>query len=138
MTKHAARIQYPVVLFTALFLLLAGLCVYLQANRPLPAGGPDAVAEAVRGEAAVRSGALADPNREVRGLWIPSVLNITYPSRPGLDADTLRAELDDIVRVAREQSEHDLPAGAPVLGRAVLLCAVSDLCVFVRRAGGGG
>ncbi len=108
MTKHAARIQYPVVLFTALFLLLAGLCVYLQANRPLPAGGPDAVAEAVRGEAAVRSGALADPNREVRGLWIPSVLNITYPSRPGLDADTLRAELDDIVRVARENNLNTL------------------------------
>ncbi len=45
---------------------------------------------------------LIDPGREVRGIWIPSVLNITYPSEQGKDAESLRAELDDIVRVARE------------------------------------
>ncbi len=34
---------------------------------------------------------------EIRGVYIATVLNINYPSRPGLSADTLRSELDAIL-----------------------------------------
>ena len=45
---------------------------------------------------------LRDPNAEVRGVWIATVENIDFPSQQGLDADTLKAELEDIVRTADE------------------------------------
>ena len=38
-----------------------------------------------------------DSMREVRGVYIASVYNINYPSKKGLSADELRAELDSIV-----------------------------------------
>jgi len=41
-------------------------------------------------------------NQEVRGVWIASVYNINYPSKPGLDKATLMAELDDIVKTTEE------------------------------------
>ena len=46
--------------------------------------------------------ALADPNREVRGVWIATVNNINYPSQPGLPAEALKAELDDILKTVSE------------------------------------
>ena len=39
---------------------------------------------------------------EVRVIYIASVLNINFPSKPGLSADALRAEIDDIVATCRE------------------------------------
>ena len=41
-------------------------------------------------------------NEEMRGVWIASVININYPSKTGLTADELKAELDDIVKNASE------------------------------------
>ena len=41
-------------------------------------------------------------NEEMRGVWIASVININYPSKPGLTETQLKAELDDIVRNASE------------------------------------
>lgn len=35
--------------------------------------------------------------REMRGLWVATVANIDWPSRPALSADQQRAELDDIL-----------------------------------------
>lgn len=45
------------------------------------------------------SGATADAaeNTELRGVWVSSVLNIDYPKAPTTDANTLRAELDEIL-----------------------------------------
>ena len=40
---------------------------------------------------------MENPDAEVRGVWIASVYNINYPSRPGLRAEELAAELDDIL-----------------------------------------
>ena len=40
---------------------------------------------------------LRNPNAEIRGVWIASVENIDFPSKQGLDAETLKAELEDIV-----------------------------------------
>lgn len=41
-------------------------------------------------------------NAEVRGVYIATVQNINYPSRKGLSADELRAEINDIVSTCLE------------------------------------
>ena len=43
---------------------------------------------------------IINPNREIRGVWIASVYNINFPSSKNLSVDSLRAELDDIVKTA--------------------------------------
>ncbi len=45
---------------------------------------------------------LPHPDSEVRGVYIATVTNINYPSKPGLSVDEQRAELDDIVKTAKE------------------------------------
>ena len=35
--------------------------------------------------------------QEIRGVWVATVFNIDFPSKSGLDAETLKRELDDIV-----------------------------------------
>ncbi len=39
---------------------------------------------------------------EMRGLWIATVNNLNFPSKPGLKADKLATELDEIVAFAKE------------------------------------
>ncbi len=41
-------------------------------------------------------------NQEMRGVWIASVININFPSKPGLSEKQLKAELEDIVKNAYE------------------------------------
>ena len=41
-------------------------------------------------------------DNELRGAWIASVLNINFPSKPGLSANAQKAELDDIVKNCKE------------------------------------
>ena len=43
-----------------------------------------------------------EPNTEMRGVWIASVFNLDFPSRPGLNAQQQRDELDAIVRYTKE------------------------------------
>lgn len=45
---------------------------------------------------------LRDPNAEVRGVWIATVENIDFPSKQGLDVDSLKAELEDIVNTVNK------------------------------------
>ena len=40
---------------------------------------------------------LLNPDSEVRGVWIASVENINFPSKPGLSRAELQAELDALV-----------------------------------------
>lgn len=47
---------------------------------------------------------LLNPDAEVRGVWIATVGNINFPSKKGLSADKLRAELDDIVKTCAENN----------------------------------
>lgn len=42
---------------------------------------------------------IRNPDSEVRGVWIATVTNIDFPSKPGLSSDELKAELDDIVSI---------------------------------------
>ncbi len=44
---------------------------------------------------------LPDPNTEVRGIYIATVLNINFPSKAGLSADILKSELRDIVETCK-------------------------------------
>ncbi|HEX6500260.1 MAG TPA: family 10 glycosylhydrolase [Micromonosporaceae bacterium] len=43
----------------------------------------------------------ATPKRQLRGLWIASVVNIDWPSREGLDEQTLKAEYDGWLDMAQ-------------------------------------
>ena len=45
---------------------------------------------------------LFNPDSEVRGVYIATASNINFPSKPGLSADELKAELDDIVATCAE------------------------------------
>ncbi len=45
---------------------------------------------------------MMNPDSEVRGVWIATVGNINFPSEPGLSADELKAEIDDIVKTVLE------------------------------------
>lgn len=47
---------------------------------------------------------LLNPDAEVRGVWIATVGNINFPTKKGLSADQLRAELDDIVKTCVENN----------------------------------
>lgn len=42
-----------------------------------------------------------EPPREFRGAWVASVDNIDWPSKPGLSAETQRAEIDRVLDTAR-------------------------------------
>lgn len=42
------------------------------------------------------------PIHEFRGMWIATVLNIDWPSRPGLPVATQQAELDRLLRTAQQ------------------------------------
>ncbi|MBR6514057.1 MAG: family 10 glycosylhydrolase [Clostridia bacterium] len=41
---------------------------------------------------------------EIRALWIATVANINFPSKPGLSSEELKAELDSILSLALENS----------------------------------
>lgn len=97
-----------IVGFIVLFFALLTGGIYLMTQHTPTGSGPDRISSSAQDQEIVRTGALLDPNREVRGLWIPSVLNITFPSEQGLSADAMRAELDDIVRVARDANLNTL------------------------------
>jgi hypothetical protein len=60
------------------------------------------------------------PTREFRGLWVASVQNLDWPSRPGLDAGRQKAELTRHPRPRRRTAyERHHPAGPPRLRRAL-------------------
>ena len=40
---------------------------------------------------------ILNPDSEVRGVWIASVYNIDYPSRPDLSADELKREIGSVL-----------------------------------------
>ncbi len=50
----------------------------------------------------------ASPHNEVRGAFIATVVNINYPSKPGLSPDEQRAELDEIIAGALEANLNAL------------------------------
>jgi uncharacterized lipoprotein YddW (UPF0748 family) len=72
------------------WLAMAGIALLPMgaANAPLPEGGPALVDVSVP--------------REFRGLWVATVSNLDFPSRPGLPPDALRGELSRLVDTAAD------------------------------------
>jgi uncharacterized lipoprotein YddW (UPF0748 family) len=50
---------------------------------------------------------IAHPKREFRGVWIATVANIDWPSKPGLNSDTQKAEL---IRILNEHQKTGINA----------------------------
>lgn len=44
---------------------------------------------------------VTDGNEEMRGVWIASVLNINFPSKPNLSEKSLKSEIDEIVKTVK-------------------------------------
>ncbi len=60
-------------------------------------GGGDGGGTDVPGDSAAAEPEYGEPMEELRGIYIATVCNIDYPSSPGLGAEELRRELDDII-----------------------------------------
>lgn len=84
-------------LFLCTLLLLLSACGKEEASLPATALAPMRNAES-----AVQLRPIIDPASEVRGVYIASVYNIDYPSRPDLSAAALKAELDAILDTAAD------------------------------------
>lgn len=90
-----------------ILLSCAALLLLLSAVAPLVlifSGQTVAAAPALPAEEAAPAAlpALSDADAEMRGLWIATVNNINFPSRRGMTASALAAELDGIVDFAAE------------------------------------
>ncbi len=77
-------------------LFLAVLCAVLSSCAPQATGGAEETTAPVP--------TFTPPEEEVRGVWIASVLNLNFPSRPGLSAAELAAECDAIIENAKALS----------------------------------
>ncbi|HST61817.1 MAG TPA: family 10 glycosylhydrolase [Longimicrobium sp.] len=75
------------LLFT---MVLGGCAANLPATASRPASPPTAVTVVTEADTLPY---LPDVRREFRGVWVATVDNIDWPSRPGLPADSQRAEL---------------------------------------------
>ena len=51
---------------------------------------------------------LVNPDAEVRGAYIATAANINFPSKQGMSADELRAEIDDIIATAEDANLNAL------------------------------
>ncbi len=91
----------PVIAMLCLFGLVLLFCVILFMRDPIGSGNAPPI-PMEKADTGVHTAAMIDPNREVRGIWIPTVLNITYPTKQGLTVPEMKAELDAIVKTARE------------------------------------
>lgn len=96
--KHSLR---PILITVLLFVLVFVGCAVLLYRQP-PGGESNPPAPMKMEEGHMVTANMIDPGREVRGIWIPSVLNITFPPKPGMTEDELKAALDDIVKTARD------------------------------------
>ncbi len=86
------RVLLLLVLYGAFAALLAGTMSLL----PSGAGGRDAAGTTGRcGDRPTQA------PRELRGMWLTTVTNIDWPSRPGLDAETVKAEYRSWLDVAQ-------------------------------------
>ncbi len=90
--------------------LFTGIFVYMGAFDKLFAGAKDNqdVLQALSQEQTPVIDFTEVSTLEMRGMWIPTTLNIAFPSKAGLDDKTLAKELDDIVNKAYENKINSL------------------------------
>ncbi len=83
--------------FTAIILGLAILCVAVVC-----------AAVAILTKSTEKNDNSPDDGRpvieETRGVWVPSVYNLTFPSKPDLSENELKAELDEILETVQNNS----------------------------------
>ena len=72
-----------------------------------------------------------EPRREFRGVWIATVYNLDWPSKPGLPVETQQAELLDILDVVIKVCD----ALAFAHNKGVLHCDVKPANVMVGEFG---
>ena len=47
------------------------------------------------------SGAVTEEEKYLRGVWLSSVKNLDFPSKPGLSSEQLKKELDDVIATCK-------------------------------------
>ncbi|GIF03357.1 glycoside hydrolase family 10 protein [Actinoplanes siamensis] len=82
------------VVLVAAVAIGAGLvrAAFYQASAASPAPGPRAAVTPVVGTVGQCAGQPAQAARELRGMWLTTVYNLDFPSRPGLSEAKVRAE----------------------------------------------
>jgi uncharacterized lipoprotein YddW (UPF0748 family) len=75
--------------------------------------------------------------REFRGVWVATVANINFPSRPGLKPDALSAELDRIVDAAADAGFNAIVFQVRPEGDALYRSDLEPWSRFLTGAQGG-
>lgn len=97
--SYLVKTFVPVISITILLPVL--LFLSPSCSRQVSDGGVDNPSDSMTQETTQNpTTGLPDPDSEVRGMWIATVTNINFPSKQGLSAAKLRAELDDIIATA--------------------------------------
>ncbi|MDD4773996.1 MAG: family 10 glycosylhydrolase [Eubacteriales bacterium] len=91
-----------VVTISALIILSAVTGVFIMAKRQDIAMHNNSIAVTGPDNSDIPTQNIRNPDSEVRGVWIATVTNINFPSKPGLSSDELKAELDDIIATTVE------------------------------------
>jgi len=105
--KASAALPMVVAVLSAVALvLILSCCAIMLLPRLMTAPASPTLPSPARADlqclAGVPQSAIANPDREVRGMYIATVQNINYPSKPGIPADALREELDAIVETCAD------------------------------------
>jgi uncharacterized lipoprotein YddW (UPF0748 family) len=96
-TVFRRRSRLTIMVFAAVVVVLASASVWLftrSGGAPGAAGGAGSDSRAAKVDRPVDkcAGVPVSAPRELRGMWLTTVRNTDWPSRPGLDEATLKAE----------------------------------------------
>ena len=92
--------------FPLSFVLLASIAFLVAVSLVLPLVGCGAAGRGASSETETEE--VTEPPRvhvapeEMRGVYVPTVYNLTFPSKPDLTAEELKSELDAIVRKTKD------------------------------------
>ncbi|WP_436530494.1 family 10 glycosylhydrolase [Actinoplanes sp. HUAS TT8] len=79
---------------------------YQASAAPVIQGGAPAAALAPAGSLGQCAGQPARATRELRGMWLTTVYNLDFPSRPGLSEDQVKAEYERWLDLAVAQNHN--------------------------------
>lgn len=114
MSAFPARFRLRTLAIVAAMLVLVvagGTFLESRGNQGGPAGpavtaGTDGNPSAPLGEVGTCGGTPVSAPRELRGMWLTTVLNIDWPSRPGLDTETVQREYLGWLDLAQQQNHN--------------------------------
>ena len=85
------------------------------------------------GELGTCGGRPIEAPRQLRGMWLTTVNNIDWPSRPGLDTATVKAEYQGWLDLAQRQNHNAIFVHVRPSGDALLAVAVRALVGVAHR-----